>query len=68
MDFFFKTNLNEILFAFSNKKKQFLLILAVFAVTTSYANSKNMTCALPADNLIERSTKQPDPYLKLLNQ
>ena len=66
MDFFLKTNLNEIIFVFSNKKKQFLLILAVFVVATSYANSKNMTCALPTDNLIERSTKQPDPYLKLL--
>ena len=63
---FLKSNFNEIFSQFINNKKQFLLILVLFILTTGYANSKNMTCALPAHNLVEKSPQQPQSYIELL--
>ena len=66
INYFLKTNFNEILSHIINNKKQFLVILVLFMVTTGYANSKNMTCALPAHNSVTNSLEQPQSYIKLL--
>ena len=66
INYFLKTNFNEISFFFKNKKKQTFVILFVFIITSGYANSRNMTCALPVHNLVEKTLQQPETYIKLL--
>ena len=65
INYFLKTNFNEISLFLKNKKKKTFVILFVFIITSGYANSRNMTCALPVHNLVEKTLQRPKSYIKL---